>query len=124
MGLPCKKNLAKICTGCGDCEPPEEYVLNCDQCKREIESLEVCLMLGDNAYCQDCVEGGWTQWHKTGECAGFRLHRVRKIKKINGDELAAHLGITRATLSRWESGDKTFSEKYFDKIREIVGDDF
>ncbi|MBO7172357.1 MAG: helix-turn-helix transcriptional regulator [Bacteroidaceae bacterium] len=124
MGLPCKRNLAKLCTGCGACEPPEEYELRCDVCKREIENLEVCLMLGDNAYCQECADKGWTQWHKTGECAGFRLHRVRKMKKIHGDALSSHLGVTRNMLSRWESGNQPISEKHFEKIREIVGDDF
>lgn len=124
MGLPCKRNLAKICTGCGACEPPREYDLTCDACKREIENLEVCLMLGDNAYCQECVEKGWTQWHKTGESAGMRLHRLRRMKKIHGDYMASKLGITRATLSRWESGAKPISEAYVEQIRQMVGDDF
>ena len=124
MGLPCKKNMAKICNGCGACEPSGEYQLYCDNCRREIENLEVCLMLGDYTYCQECVEVGWTQWHKTGEHAGMRLHRLRRIKKIHGDEMAEHLGVSRSMLGRWESCKAPIGDKFFDQIREKVGDDF
>lgn len=124
MGLPCKRNMGKICNGCGACEPAPEYDLTCDNCKAEIENLAVCLMIGDYAFCQDCVENGWTQWHKTNESAGRRLARMRKQKDMSMRDLASKIGVSKSLLGRYERGEIYIPQTRFAAIRAEVGENF
>jgi DNA-binding transcriptional regulator YiaG len=41
---------------------------------------------------------------------GAELKRLRERLKLTQAELAAWMGTTTATISRWESGDRTISE--------------
>ncbi len=123
MGYPCRLLSSKECDGCGRCEPEEEYILNCDCCKREIDNLEHYVQLGDYAYCEDCVEGNWRQWYRSPEGLPARIRRFRGRHKMRQIDLANKIGVSLSLVNSWERGTRPVHEKYIYKIAEVMGEE-
>ena len=123
MGYPCTMNVAKECDGCGACEPQEEYVLYCDNCRREICNLEEYAQLGDHAYCQECVEKSWRQWYRSPLGLPARIRRFRGKHNMRQRDLANAIGVSMSLVNAWERGVRPVHDKYIYKIAEVMGDE-
>lgn len=123
MGYPCRLLTSKECDGCGRCEPEEDYVLYCDHCKREIDNLEEYVQLGDHAYCQECIEGGWRQWYRSPEGLPARIRKLRKRLNLTQKELAQKIGVGTSLVCAWERGARPVQEKYVYMIHAKVGEE-
>lgn len=55
---------------------------------------------------------------------GKELRYLLVVKDIKPSQLAEHLGVSRSTVSRLLSGERTISDEYEDKIMQLVGDDY
>ena len=114
-------NVAKECDGCGACQPQEEYVLYCDNCKREIDNLEEYAQLGDYAYCEECVDKSWRQWYRSPEGVPARLRRFRQKHNMRQVDLADLIGVSKSLVASWERGTRPVHERYVYKIAEVTG---
>ena len=116
MSYPCKLSTGKECDGCGRCEPKEEYELYCDNCGAEIDDLETYAQLGDNAYCEDCIEGAWVQWYKSPGALAHKIRKRRLHAGMSQKQLAQEIGVSQALVSSWEKGIRAVSAEHMEKI--------
>ena len=52
---------------------------------------------------------------------GYVLKETRKAKKMKQPEVADKLKVTKMTISRWESGDRTMSAKSLKEYCDVLG---
>lgn len=52
---------------------------------------------------------------------GYVLKETRKAKKMKQPEVADKLNVTKMTISRWESGDRTMSAKSLKEYCDVLG---
>jgi transcriptional regulator with XRE-family HTH domain len=57
----------------------------------------------------------------TFEPLGTRLKRLRKIKQLSQEDLAALLQVSRETVSRWESGAHNLTENHIKQLSKALG---
>lgn len=55
---------------------------------------------------------------------GKELRYALIAKDIKPFQLAEYLGVSRSTVSRFLSGERTISNKYENKITQLVGNDY
>ena len=123
MSYPCKLSPSKECDGCGRCEIEREYVLTCENCRREIENLEMYVCIKDHDYCEDCIEDSWRQWYKSPGGISKRLRRMRSAEGLTQKRFADVVGVSEALVRSWESGARPMKAQYIKTINHRIGRD-
>lgn len=56
--------------------------------------------------------------------AGERMKEARKAAKVSREQVAVAVGVSRETVSRWETGKVSVDVKHWDAIGALLGCDF